>query len=60
MKTSVRYVTVDLIRRANQATIEGKKYAPHIEDAASKLPRLTAKDINRVWAESNGRKPAKA
>lgn len=55
-----RYVTVDLIRRANQATIEGRKYAPHIEAAASRLPRLTAKEINSAWAESNGRKQAKA
>lgn len=50
-----RVITVALVRRANRAAIEGKRYATHIEEAASRLPRLTAKEINRAWARTNGK-----
>lgn len=48
-------VTVDLVRRANRAMIEGKVYAPHIEAAAARLPRLSAEEINQAWAKINER-----
>lgn len=51
MKTVRRSVTVDLVRRANRAIIEGKVYAPHIE-AAARLPRLSAEEINKAWAKA--------
>ena len=54
-KDRSRAVTVDLVRRANRAAIEGKRYAPHIEAAAAKLPRLTVEEINRAWSRVNGR-----
>lgn len=52
-KIEKRYVTVELIRRANRALMEGKKFAPHIEAAAARLPRLTAKEINAAWEKVN-------
>ncbi len=60
MKTVRRSVTVDLVRRANRAIIEGKVYAPHIEAAVSRLPRLSADEINKAWAKVNDRKTGKA
>ena len=47
--------TIDLVRQANRALIEGKKFAPHIEEAASKLPRLTPEEINAAWKKANGK-----
>ncbi|MBQ7606509.1 MAG: hypothetical protein IJU76_00760 [Desulfovibrionaceae bacterium] len=49
-------VTEDLIRRVNQAAIEGRKYPKEIMEAAARRPRLTAEEINRVWAKVNGTK----
>ena len=49
-------VTEDLIRRANQAAIDGKKFSREIEDAAASRPRLTMDQINEVWAHVNGKK----
>ncbi len=46
-------VTEDLIRRVNQAAIEGRKYPKEIMEAAARRPRLTAEEINRVWAKVN-------
>ena len=50
-----RDITVELIQRVNNALIERKKYAPHIEAAAERLPRLTPEEINAVWKKANGR-----
>ncbi len=47
--------TINLVRQANRALIEGKKFAPHIEEAASKLPRLTPEEINAAWKKANGK-----
>lgn len=47
-------VTMDLIRRVNQAAIDGKRYPKEIMEAAARRPRLTAEEINRVWAKVNG------
>ena len=47
-------VTEDLIRRANQAAIDKKKFSKEIEEAAASRPRLTSEEINRVWAKVNG------
>ena len=49
-------ITEDLVRRANQAAIEGKRYSRDIEDAAAKMPQLTADEINNAWASANGSK----
>lgn len=49
-----KVVTLALVRKANKAAIEGKHYAKHIEEAASRLPRFTAKEINSAWARANG------
>lgn len=46
-------VTDSLVRAANKAAIEGKDYAPHIKAVVERLPRLTAEDINSVWARVN-------
>lgn len=47
-------VTDSLVRDANRAAIEGRDYAPHIKVIVERLPRLTAEDINNVWAKVNG------
>ena len=56
MNASLSYAaTIDLVRQANRALIHGKKFAPHIEEAASKLPRLTPEEINAAWKKANGK-----
>ena len=48
-----RHVTVELVKRVNRALIEGKRYAPHIEEATARLPRLTPEEINEAWVKAN-------
>lgn len=50
-----RMITREMVREANRAAIEGRRYAPHIEEAASRLPKFTAEEINQAWKRANGR-----
>ena len=50
-----RYITVELVRRANRALIEGKNYPPHIEESVTRFPHKTAEEINEAWARVNGK-----
>lgn len=46
-------VTRDMILRANQNIIAGRRYSKEIEEAAACRPRLTPEEINRAWAKIN-------
>ncbi|WP_297228640.1 hypothetical protein [uncultured Desulfovibrio sp.] len=59
MNTQKRVVTLQLVRDANNAAISGKQYAKHIREAAERLPRFTAEEINSAWAKANGRSEQK-
>lgn len=51
-----RSITPELVRKANKAAMDGKKYPPEIEAWASNMPKLSAKQINEMWARVNARR----